>query len=206
MTVPTRSEVIRASELVPGQPVTADLLNRMYANAFAVFGLDPDSATVPIFSFPPSLIELKNRTHLTGIASSYTSYCVVSNITDSLETIIIQGGTVTQSNYGSSKIAHFFEYNSGAGYYYKIYSIETISVNYSSGAPTSVIIDGVTVPLNDSETTITSNGGAEPFVYAKAKVMSGQVLVAFRCVGLYSPDPEIDLAIELKAYKNKAAP
>lgn len=232
MTVPTWSEVVRASEFVPGQPVTADLLNRMYANAFAVFGLDPDQATVPVFSFPPSST-VSSRLYYVGLIADSahngdysTDEFIVSDISAVMERVSVlplRGRADGYTNYAGTHItnsqfdSHGLDGSGTTSWAGQISSIDTI---YSSGSPTGVRIQGqtysnvssptvrpfdVTVTLTNSYQSIMSIAGTD--LKAKARSDGTSVYLAFRVSNsTASFTITLGITVLITSFVNKAAP
>lgn len=213
MTVPTWSEVVRTSEYVPGQPVTADLLNRTYSNMFAVFGLDPDQATVPIFSLPPSVMKQTLGGSFVLIGPGTSSEIAISDVSGVCEAIHIGQGMAVQYTASDKMPCHFAEAAGGSTVMVNFVDVE---VTYSSSAPTAVIIKtdaahfsggellsitsySDSIPLTSTFTTLSSHGTLQ----AKARATSTQVLLTMK---ITSGNHNLHLPISVKSFVNKAAP
>lgn len=216
MTVPIWSEVVRTSELVPGQPVTADLLNRIYGNIFATFGLDPDQATVPIFSLPTSGLVTTDYTLISYSGSGNTNEAVVSVIANVCEQVVVgQGKTWNISGAGVAEEFGNTAYLSTASYWsggtVVGFIVHDIFVNYSSGSPISVTINGSVaqkvngiLPLAVSATITLANTNQNVYgteIQAKARSDGTKVYLSFK-----GGSGDWFMPISVKSFVNKAAP
>lgn len=213
MTVPIWSEVVRSSELVPGQPVTADLLNRIYGNIFSTFGLDPDQATVPVFSLPPSVMKQTLGGSFVLIGSGTSSELAISDVDGVCEAIHIGQGMAVQYTATDKIPCHFAEAVGGSVVAVVFTNIEVV---YSSSSPTSVTINtdqssysggelmaitsySDSIPLTNTFTTLSSFGSLQ----ARARATSTQVLLTMK---ITSGNHNLHLPISVKSFRNKAAP
>lgn len=216
MTVPPWSEVVRASEFVPGQPVTADLLNRMYGNIFATFALDPDQATVPVFSLPPSgsiVLAAKSFGYITKNAVN-TSYATVGTPSGVSEYVEISGGATfvnttngffTASN--CNQLGHYIYQNLGGDTSYAVGTIKSIHVTYSSSVPTGVVITS-TVRARDSSSTITITDYSDTIPLSNTATSAVNGMESAKAyadsAGTYLLLQNAECDVVLKAWKNKA--